>query len=103
LAKKTILYIIDSLAGIGSAELVPTYEVLKDFDNSIGIKGKSTVLHNFVPDDFFNNQIKYKSFSDELKLVAVGNLKEVKNYQVLIDAFKLLRFQAHLYNIWCRK
>ena len=69
----------------------PTKEVLKDFDKSIGIKGKSIVLYNFVLDDFFKNQIEYKASSNELKIVAVGNLKEVKNYQVLIDTFKLLQ------------
>lgn len=67
-----------------------TKEVLIDFDKSIGIKGKSKVLYNFVRDDFFKNQIKYQPSSNGLKLVAVGNIKEVKNYQVLIDAFQLL-------------
>jgi glycosyltransferase involved in cell wall biosynthesis len=78
----------------------PTSEVLMDFDNSIGIKGKSKVLYNFVLDDFFNNQIEYKTSSNKLKLVAVGNLKEVKNYQVLIDAFKLLQSFAVTLDIY---
>jgi L-malate glycosyltransferase len=68
----------------------PTKEVLMDFDKFIGIKGRSEVIHNFVLDVFFENQIQYQSTSDELKLVAVGNIKEVKNYQVIIDAFQLL-------------
>lgn len=70
--------------------VTPSREVLKDFDRSIGIKGKSKVLYNFVLDDFFNNQIEYQCSPNELKLVAVGNIKEVKNYQVIIDAFQLL-------------
>ncbi len=70
--------------------VTPSQEVLKDFNSSIGIKGKSKVLYNFVLDDFFNNQIEYKCSPNELKLVAVGNIKEVKNYQVIIDAFQLL-------------
>jgi glycosyltransferase involved in cell wall biosynthesis len=69
--------------------IAPTKEVLKDFDRSIRIKGKARVLYNFVLNDFFNNQIEYSHKPDKLKLVAVGNLKDVKNYQVLIDAFKL--------------
>lgn len=68
----------------------PTEEVLKDFDNSIGIKGKAKVLHNFVLDDFFENQIDYRQHDSALKFVAVGNIKEVKNYQVVIDAFQML-------------
>ena len=68
----------------------PTEEVLKDFDSSIGIKGKAKVLYNFVLDDFFTNQIEYQQHDDQLRFVAVGNIKEVKNYQVIIDAFQLL-------------
>jgi glycosyltransferase involved in cell wall biosynthesis len=71
--------------------IAPTNEVLRDFDKAIGIKGKSQVLYNFVSDDFFKNQIEYKPFATKLKLAAVGNLKQVKNYQLLIDAFKLLK------------
>lgn len=70
--------------------IAPTREVLMDFKKSVGIKGKSRVLHNFVLDEFFDNQAEYNYTPTNLKLVAVGNLKEVKNYQVLIDAFKLL-------------
>jgi glycosyltransferase involved in cell wall biosynthesis len=69
--------------------IAPTKEVLMDFNKSIGVKGKSRVLYNFVLDEFFTNQIEYDYAPRKLKLVAVGNLKEVKNYQMLIDAFKL--------------
>ena len=69
----------------------PTYEVLLDFENSVGLKGNSEVVYNFVKEDFFENKINYSSPKGKLRLVAVGNLKDVKNYQVLIDAFKLLK------------
>jgi len=68
----------------------PTNEVLLDFENSVGLKGRSAVLYNFVKREFFNHEIDYKFSNDTLKLVAVGNLKSVKNYQLLIEAFKLL-------------
>lgn len=68
----------------------PTNEVLADFNRSIGVKGKSEVLYNFVLDDYFENEINYNAPSKEIKFVAVGNIKEVKNYQVIIDAFELL-------------
>jgi glycosyltransferase involved in cell wall biosynthesis len=68
----------------------PTNEVLADFDNSIGVKGRSQIIYNFVGDEFYKNQIEYKKTQGQLKLVAVGNIKEVKNYQVIIDAFTLL-------------
>ena len=69
----------------------PSGEVLEDFDNSIGIKGKSKILYNFVNDEFFKNEIEYKISLQKIKFVAVGNLKDVKNYQLIIDAFKLLK------------
>jgi glycosyltransferase involved in cell wall biosynthesis len=68
----------------------PTNEVLHDFNNSVGLKGKSIVLYNFVKREFFDHQIDYTFSKDKLKLVAVGNLKSVKNYQLIIEAFKLL-------------
>jgi glycosyltransferase involved in cell wall biosynthesis len=68
----------------------PTNEVLDDFNNSVGLKGESAVLYNFVKKEFFDHEIDYKFSNDTLKLVAVGNLKSVKNYQLLIEAFKLL-------------
>lgn len=68
----------------------PTKEVLLDFDKSVGIKGRSKVLYNFVRDDFFKNQIEYQLPTHELKLIAVGNIKDVKNYQVIIDALQIL-------------
>ena len=72
----------------------PTREVLKDFDNSIGVKGKAIVLYNFVKEDFFKNEFQYKAPLQKLKLVAVGNLKDQKNYQLIIDAFKSLKNHA---------
>ena len=69
----------------------PTKEVLEDFDNSIGIKGKAIVLYNFVKDVFLKNEFQYKVSLQKLKLVAVGNLKDVKNYQLIIDSFKSLK------------
>jgi glycosyltransferase involved in cell wall biosynthesis len=77
------------------AIISPTREVLDDFDTAIGVKGKNEVLYNFVMDEFFDHAIEYTVRDHGLKLVAVGNLKDVKNYQLLVDACKLL---AH-YNI----
>ena len=69
----------------------PTREVLEDFDNSIGIKGKAIVLYNFVKEDFLKNEIQHKVALPKLKLISVGNLKDVKNYQLIIDSFKSLK------------
>ena len=69
----------------------PTKKVLEDFDKTMGVKGKNKVLPNFVNKEFFGNRIVYPHAITQLKLVAVGNLKSVKNYQLLIDAFKSLK------------
>lgn len=66
-------------------------DALKDFDKYVGIKGRCYTLYNFINQIFVDNaqvreQVNYKS----LRLVAVGNLKEQKNYFYLTEAFKKL-------------
>ncbi len=66
-------------------------EVVLDYKKHIGVKGKTFVLHNFVDNAFFSDKQIKNNFTGELKLVAVGNLKEAKNYIYLINAFKNLK------------
>src|SRR5688572_18666510 len=66
-------------------------EVLEDFNNEIRIKGRSKLIYNFINDQYFGASINYKKPEKGLKLVAVGNLREQKNYQYLIDAFSMLK------------
>ena len=55
--------------------------VLNDYNNVVGIRGESHVLYNFIDDSFFLPQlINKKEENRVLKLVAVGNIKPVKNY-----------------------
>jgi len=68
--------------------LAVSKEVLKDFDEWVGIKGKGTVLYNFIEDRFFAAPRKQQFSSGGLKLVAVGNLRHQKNYPYLVEAFK---------------
>lgn len=65
-------------------------EALNDFDKWVGIKGSSTVLYNFIRDEFFQPSIAQKSFGQSLRLVAVGNLRYQKNYPYLLEAFKTM-------------
>jgi glycosyltransferase involved in cell wall biosynthesis len=62
--------------------------VLDDYNHYIGVKGSAIVLYNFVDDRFFANEPQIKKIGNTLRLVAVGNLKEQKNYGFLINAFK---------------
>lgn len=71
-------------------------EVRKDYDNSIGIKGSSSVLPNFVENSFFLPDFKRMSFNGTFRMVAVGSLKPAKNYSYLINAFRQLPKGIHL-------
>lgn len=68
--------------------LAVSKEVLKDFDQWVGIKGKGTVLYNFIEDRFFNAPKKKNYPTDQMRLVAVGNLRHQKNYPYLVEAFR---------------
>jgi glycosyltransferase involved in cell wall biosynthesis len=70
--------------------------VYHDYNNCIGIKGKHTVLPNFVEDKFFTADYKRMNFNGTFRMVTVGNLKPAKNYPFLIEAFKKLPKGIHL-------
>lgn len=63
-------------------------EVYKDYSSCMNISGPHTVLYNYVEDVYHRDAPKKMSFTDTLRLVAVGNLKDAKNYPFLIEAFK---------------
>ena len=65
-------------------------EVFTDYNNCIGVKGPSSILYNYVEDKFRAKEYRKATFTDTLKLVAVGNLRRAKNYPYLIEAFKKL-------------
>lgn len=73
-------------------------EVLRDYDEYVGIKGKSYKLYNFVGDIFFEqNYMPRQDVRAGMKLVAVGNLRRQKNYFTLLKAFqKLKEYPIHL-------
>lgn len=66
--------------------------VLKDYEAAIGKSLHSYILKNYVGDDFVQAATLQQPplYDDEIKLVAVGNIKKVKNYEYLIDAFSRL-------------
>ncbi len=68
--------------------------VLNDYEQIISKnKLKSFVLHNFIADKYIEQQILPKSFESikSLNLVAIGNIKEVKNYEYLLNVFAQLK------------
>ncbi|ANE52463.1 hypothetical protein SY85_20255 [Flavisolibacter tropicus] len=65
-------------------------QVLDDYKQWVGLKGAATVLNNFIDDEYFQAPAKKTISTHPLRLVAIGNLKEVKNYRYLVEAFKHL-------------
>jgi glycosyltransferase involved in cell wall biosynthesis len=72
------------------------HEVYKDYDACIGIKGPSTILYNYVDDSYYRSEYKKMSFNGTFRMVAVGNLKEAKNYPYLLEAFKTMPKNIYL-------
>jgi glycosyltransferase involved in cell wall biosynthesis len=68
-------------------------EVLMDYKKTVKKIKNSFVLDNYIADPFINQKITYKEYShfNQLKLVAVGNIKVTKNYRYLIKAFTHLK------------
>lgn len=66
--------------------------VLRDYVKTTAFKGSMKVIENFIPDNYFisgnGKQIRTNS---TLKLVAIGNIKPIKNQQYILDAFEYLK------------
>ena len=62
--------------------------VLDDFEQWVGLRGKSTVLYNIIGDQFFTASPKLSFVKEKIRLVAVGNLRKQKNYPYLLQAFR---------------
>jgi glycosyltransferase involved in cell wall biosynthesis len=66
--------------------------VLNDYKKNIPIKGKSFVLNNFINNNFFNQKYSFKINSQgKINLIAVGNLKEAKNYEFLLETIQQIK------------
>ncbi len=64
----------------------------EDFLKSVSFKGRSFVLNNFIQDDYFKDTAKvYAADSCVLKIVAVGRLVKLKNFEYLLEAFSYLK------------
>ena len=66
--------------------------VFKDYAAHVKVKGRFFILNNFVKKVFFEkNYDLSKHDLSSIKLVAVGNLKEVKNYSFLLHVIKEIK------------
>jgi glycosyltransferase involved in cell wall biosynthesis len=64
--------------------------VLNDYLQHIPFEGKRYVLYNFLPHESFEQQ-RTSGSKGAFRFVAVGNLKEAKNYHYLLEIFKFLK------------
>ncbi|MGB5007232.1 MAG: glycosyltransferase family 4 protein [Ferruginibacter sp.] len=63
-----------------------------DFLSHVDFKGKSFVLNNFVQDIFFDLEKKRHYLpGQELKMIALGTLKPLKNFEYLLEVFGHLK------------
>ncbi|MBD0366684.1 MAG: glycosyltransferase family 4 protein [Flavisolibacter sp.] len=83
-AEKFSLRPYHSLIGVSNC-------VINDYLQWVPFKGRTFVLYNFLPDIYFQQKHKRNDKTDALRCVAVGNLKELKNYAFLLEAFKKLK------------
>lgn len=78
--------------------------VLVDYRKTIKYNGPAGVLHNYIDDCYFEKEIAQKKFDrKDLKLIAVGNLKESKNYDYLLGAFSNIKNYDASLTIYGRK
>lgn len=64
--------------------------VITDYLQHVSFKGRTHLLYNLIPDFFLKNKtsvIVNIPFKGVIRCVAVGNLKEVKNYSFILEAF----------------
>lgn len=63
-----------------------------DFLQHVPFMGNAFILNNFVDDAFFELQRKTQPQPlQQLKLIAIGSLRPVKNFEYLIEVFKYLK------------
>ena len=75
------------------AVIAVSKEVLTDYENTIGKNTLSFILHNYISDIFFcESHVKiYANPIRTISLVAVGNIKDQKNYTYVIRSFTFLK------------
>ena len=87
---------LDKLLYSRKQELIAVSEAVQcDYTNYVHVTGRQYILHNFVDEKFFQLPVK-KAYDQPLKLVAVGNLKEAKNYPYLLEALSQLELNYSL-------
>lgn len=64
--------------------------VLKAYNKVMHFRGGYAVLPNFIGDEFYSDHYKRLKDVRQVKLVAVGNLRGIKNHDYLLEAFRLL-------------
>jgi glycosyltransferase involved in cell wall biosynthesis len=75
---------------------------LQDYISYTGFKGRAHVVYNFIPAQFarhISSKVSVMKQQEPVKCIAVGNLKPVKNYAYILEAFKRLPQSAFTLDI----
>jgi glycosyltransferase involved in cell wall biosynthesis len=65
--------------------------VLKDYLETTLFKGNIYVIGNFIPEKYFTIEREQTVQGIPLRMVAVGNIKKIKNQQFILDSFAHLK------------
>jgi L-malate glycosyltransferase len=85
----------------GNYIIAVSNEALSDYRKYISANDrKATVIYNCIEENFFTDSFKRFVPGKKLRMVAVGNLKPLKNHEYILDALKHLPsgdFQLDIY------
>lgn len=92
--KKTSSFLFNMekiLSSVDETAIFVSSAAKKDYLNLIKFRGRSFVLHNFITDDFFEPPFAepFKQ-NNSIRLIAVGNVKKQKNYEIIIQSLEEL-------------
>jgi glycosyltransferase involved in cell wall biosynthesis len=65
--------------------------VLQDYLATTSFKGSVHVVGNYIPETYFKNSEKSDFGKKDLRLIAVGNVKPIKNQRYILEVFKNLK------------
>lgn len=84
--------LIEHLTLRKNQNLIAVSKIVEEDYSSLFKKSiKTFVLYNYISENFFSPNEYPKSKGTMLRLIAIGNIKRQKNYQYLVNAFKLLK------------
>ncbi len=100
-AKNKLSLWIEKLTYRSSQKIIAVSETaLADYASMVKIRSTCHILHNCVREDFFRTKLTNNTNPETLRLVAVGNLREAKNYHFLLHTLSQAKGMSVLLDIY---